>query len=243
MGNVTSRICSPSPPPPPQPSPPLTLSKSFTQRPFLLSKDPPTLRSPPSTSSPAFGGSLRTRADGRSTSSSHVGRVLPSSLSLHRQRSVSEKRLWPNSEQLIAQEFGIQPGATKLLSSLTSGESGRASPPPPQEVLLSGRWVLGGEIPSPGLHMGDQLGGGLGSLRGGKPRRWSLKELSSSTRRRVGGGEEDGRSREEQARTLPGEGLRMTEVAGRSSRFRIPPRSSSLAEMEQRWAKMEQTDG
>lgn len=237
MGNAPSRLCSiNSPPPSPQPSPPPTPAQSFSQRPFLLSTDPPTLCSLPSSSSSlGLAGSLRTRAPSlRVRPNSQAGRLLLPSLSLNRRRSVSEKRLSPNSEQLIAQEFGISPGSTKLVSLLPSGEGDRASSP--QDTVSEANWTLGGQIPSPGLYVGEQLGLG-GSVRMvGKPRRWSLQDLTSSSSRRRA---QDGRRADEEDRILPNEAS-TSRVDGKPTRPLIPPRSSSLTELEKSFGEMEQ---
>jgi hypothetical protein len=195
MGNLPSRLCSPdtlddAPPPSCPPSLP-----AFQSRPLVLSAEPPRLRNIPSTSS--FGlstsdagtaacRSLRTRASsatlGRTSSHKQRSRLL--SLSLARSPSASQRRLSPNSEQLLAIEFGIAPGQTKVVSLRTPKLDGSQtrSPGPPTSHVREGEqntvWVLEGQIPSPHLHLGASEHGSMGNKGFGK--RWSLRSLAKS---------------------------------------------------------------
>ena len=127
--------------------------------------------------------------------------------------SVSEKRLSSNSEQLLAFDFGIAPGATKSLTlrppKLDQGSLNSSSGSGPSQVdgaAPDGTWVLGGQIPSPNLHLGASEEGSVSKADTSK--RWSLKRLVRAE-----------------------DGLKVAEPMlefGSATRPSIPPRGSSL---------------
>lgn len=128
--------------------------------------------------------------------------------------SVSEKRLSSNSEQLLAFDFGIAPGATKSLTlrppKLDQGSLNSLSGSGPGQLDGSapdGIWVLGGQIPSPNLHLSIGEEGSVSKT--GTNQRWSLKKLVRSE-----------------------DGLKVAESMhefGSATRPSIPPRGSSLS--------------